>query len=357
MTHPLVRILSTVVLLVAFVGGARAHSVGISRGDYAADADSLRAHLTFARPELVATVPALDADGDGAISATELRDSRDALAATVVEGIEVRDAGGTQCPGALADSLLTEQDGVDLVIDYRCASAGAGYSVRMPLLTQLSVGHRHLATVTGTAGTKVLFEHSAELLVPVAASATAQDGGGVAWPMFVLGVEHILTGYDHLLFLLGLILVGGTLRALLVVVTAFTVAHSITLGLAAFDVYAPSPALVEPLIALSIVYVGIENFFVKDASRRWRLTLPFGLIHGFGFAGALRDVALPQADISVALLTFNLGVEAGQVAVLAIVLPVLARLRRKPGFVPNGVRAASALIALAGAAWFVQRIA
>ena len=134
--------------------------------------------------------------------------------------------------------------------------------------------------------------------------------------MLKLGVEHILTGADHLVFLLGLILVGGSLRSLVGVVTAFTLAHSITLALAALSIFAPSPRLVEPAIALSIAYVGVENLFVNDASKRWRITFPFGLIHGFGFAGALREIALPRAQLPIALVSFNLGVELGQLGVL-----------------------------------------
>src|SRR5205814_169801 len=105
-----------------------------------------------------------------------------------------------------------------------------------------------------------------------------------AWPLFRLGVQHILTCYDHLVFLLGLILVGGRFRSIMVVITAFTVAHSITLGMAALQIVAPSTRLVEPAIALSIAYIGVENWYVQNASRRWMITFPFGLIHGFGFA-------------------------------------------------------------------------
>ena len=113
--------------------------------------------------------------------------------------------------------------------------------------------------------------------------------------MLKLGIEHILTGADHLVFLLGLLLVAGGWRPLLGVVTAFTVAHSITLALAALSIFAPSPRLVEPAIALSIAYVGVENLLNPDARQRWRITFPFGLVHGFGFAGALRAIALPRA--------------------------------------------------------------
>ncbi len=169
-----------------------------------------------------------------------------------------------------------------------------------------------------------------------------------------MGVEHILSGYDHLLFLLGLVLVGASLPSLLRVVSAFTLAHSITLGVAAFGLWAPPARIVEPLIALSIAYVGVENLFVRDLAKRWRLTFAFGLIHGFGFASALRDLSLPRAGIPLALLGFNAGVEVGQLAVLALVLPLLALARRSP--LLSAARVPSLGIAAVGAAWFVLRL-
>jgi hypothetical protein len=140
------------------------------------------------------------------------------------------------------------------------------------------------------------------------------------------------------------------------VVSAFTLAHSITLALAALSIFAPSPRLVEPAIALSIAYVGVENLFVKDASKRWRITFPFGLIHGFGFAAALREIALPRAQIPIALVSFNLGVEIGQLGVLAIALPLTVAARNAPWFGDRGVKLLSLAIAIGGTALFVERL-
>jgi hydrogenase/urease accessory protein HupE len=174
--------------------------------------------------------------------------------------------------------------------------------------------------------------------------------------MLLMGIEHILLGYDHLVFLLGLVLVGGKWRELIWVVTAFTIAHSITLALAALGIWAPSPRIIEPAIALSIAYVGVENFFVADAGKRWRITFPFGLIHGFGFAGALAELGLPRAQVPVALLAFNLGVELGQLAVMALVVPLVLYLRKREAFRDKGVKAISTLIVVAGTVWFVLRV-
>jgi len=171
-----------------------------------------------------------------------------------------------------------------------------------------------------------------------------------------MGLEHILTGYDHLLFLLGLVLVGRPLRSLFAAVTAFTLAHSVTLALAAFGVWAPSPRIIEPCIALSLAYVGIENWFVADARGRWRITFLFGLVHGFGFAGALREIALPRAEVPAALFAFNLGVELGQLAVLAALVPLLLAVRKTEIWKRGGLRACTMTIAMAGFVWFIHRL-
>src|SRR6185295_17497952 len=108
----------------------------------------------------------------------------------------------------------------------------------------------------------------------------------------LLGIEHILTGYDHLIFLLGLLLAGASFKNVAKIITSFTVAHSITLALSTFDLVRIPSAVVEPLIAVSIVYVGLENIFRRDLKWRWLLTLGFGLVHGFGFASALRSLGI-----------------------------------------------------------------
>jgi hypothetical protein len=145
----------------------------------------------------------------------------------------------------------------------------------------------------------------------------------------VLGIEHIFTGYDHLAFLFGLLAVAGFerlrggLRYVLGVVTAFTAAHSLTLVAAGLDWVRLPPSVVEPAIALSIAYVAVENLVSLEPRHRWRLTFGFGLIHGFGFASVLRDIGLPPRGLVLSLLSFNVGVELGQLAVVALVAPAL----------------------------------
>ena len=354
--HSIATALLTLFLL-AGSAPAAAHTVGMSRGEYRAEATALQADLAFARKELAAAVPGLDQDGDGLLTADEIANGRSSLEHVLVDGLLVSSE-SKACPGELESAALAPKDGVTVRLRFRCADSSSLIKVQLPLLASLSLGHRHLAAIaTGAANpiTQVIYEASPTFEIRAEAATPGNDA--VAAPLFALGIEHILTGFDHLVFLFGVVLVGGTLRSLLIAITAFTLAHSVTLGLTALGVWAPGPALVEPLIALSIVYVGIENWFVADASRRWVLTLPFGLIHGFGFAGALQEVALPHAQLPVALLSFNLGVEAGQITVLALVLPGLFWLRGRSWFARYGVRSASCLIAVAGLAWFLQRIA
>jgi hydrogenase/urease accessory protein HupE len=190
--------------------------------------------------------------------------------------------------------------------------------------------------------------------------ATGVDPG--AWSvirMFVpIGIHHILIGPDHLLFLAGLLLLGGAWRRLLVVVTAFTLAHSVTLSLAVLGWVQPSPRIIEPAIALSIVYVGIDNLLVRGGrdARAW-IAFAFGLIHGFGFANVLKEMALPPAALLWSLASFNVGVEIGQVTVVLLVAAMLNALRRRSERVGRQIGLwGSVLVIVAGAIWFVQRI-
>jgi hydrogenase/urease accessory protein HupE len=172
------------------------------------------------------------------------------------------------------------------------------------------------------------------------------------------GVHHILIGPDHLLFLVGLLLLGGTIRQLAFVVTAFTVAHSITLSLAALDLVTPPARLVEPAIALSIVYVGADNLLVRGGRdmRAW-IAFAFGFIHGFGFAYVLREMGLPSRALGWSLFSFNIGVEIGQLLVVAVVASTLAGLRARSEAVGRQLAVAGSVVVIAaGAFWFIERV-
>ena len=172
------------------------------------------------------------------------------------------------------------------------------------------------------------------------------------------GVHHILIGPDHLLFLVGLLLLGGSMRQLLLVVTAFTVAHSITLSLAALGMVMPPARAIEPAIALSIVYVGADNLLVRGGrdTRAW-VAFAFGLIHGFGFANVLRDMGLPGRGLGWTLLGFNVGVELGQIAVVGLVASALAWVRSRSAVASARIAVpGSIVVMLTGAFWFVERL-
>ncbi|MBB6048578.1 HupE/UreJ family protein [Armatimonas rosea] len=181
----------------------------------------------------------------------------------------------------------------------------------------------------------------------------------VARRFVVEGVSHIFSGPDHVLFIVGLLLLGGSLRQLVKIATAFTLAHSVTLCLAATKTVTLSPSIVEPLIALSIVAVGVDNLLTKPGERDVRawMALGFGLIHGFGFASALAEVGLPKQALGLSLGAFNVGVELGQLAIVLAVAPALALLNRKaPRAGRRAVLAGTVTVILLGALWFLQRI-
>ena len=172
------------------------------------------------------------------------------------------------------------------------------------------------------------------------------------------GIHHILIGPDHLLFLVGLLLLGGSIRQLALVVTAFTIAHSITLSLAALNLIIPPARIIEPAIALSIVYVGADNLLIRDGRdvRAW-IAFAFGFIHGFGFATVLRGMNLPRRALGWSLFSFNLGVEVGQLLVVLVVATALAALRARSEQAGRQLAfAGSVVVIAAGAFWFIQRV-
>jgi hydrogenase/urease accessory protein HupE len=341
---------------------AFAHEVGLSRSDLRQAEDGLSLDLAFARRDLIAIEPSIDGDKDDKLSPAEVA----AVPATSVArlaGLVPVHSGDGSCTGKLDGVTLDNDDGAIVRLSFP-GCAGALSVDASALFASLPSGHRHVAFVYPSAGdpeehplreghaTYATSAFASAEVAPVAPPSALEVG----WEYFVLGIEHILFGIDHVVFLMGLILVGGRFRQLAIMITAFTASHSITLALAVLGIVAPSPSFIEPVIALSVAYVGVENFVVKDASKRWRIAGLFGLIHGFGFAGALGEVGLPQTNLPLALATFNVGVEVGQLALLAVALPVILALRKREWFVPRGVYALSACVTLAGLVWFVTRV-
>ncbi len=173
----------------------------------------------------------------------------------------------------------------------------------------------------------------------------------------LLGIKHILTGYDHLLFLLTIIILGGNLKSLFKIITAFSFSHSITLTLAVLNIFTLPARFVESMIALSIIYVAAENLWrdpEKATKQRWLLSLFFGLIHGLGFAGILREMSLTKTNLLSSLVSFNIGVEIGQVAIVSLAYLILLALKRWSW--SSSVRSALSLGAVViGVFWFIER--
>jgi len=274
-------------------------------------------------------------------------------------------SGGEVLPVVDAHLDVTVENDLDIRISYRRPT-------RSPLVFE-AVSLQRLAshamagvvlTATGARtflGQKVLRPDDAVFEIPITAEAEAP--GTPPLPGFRsylrLGIEHILTGTDHLLFLLGLLVVCRRFRTVAAIVTCFTAAHSVTLALAALNVVTLQPRIVEPLIAATIVVVGIENLLRGDEPKgRWALTFGFGLVHGLGFAGALKEIGLGSAGTSVVgpLMAFNLGVEIGQLAVAAPLLLLIWKLRALPLFARHGARATSLIVAVVGSVWLAQRL-
>lgn len=180
------------------------------------------------------------------------------------------------------------------------------------------------------------------------------------WPFFKLGVGHILSGYDHLLFLAGLLLACERVRSVLIIVTAFTLAHSLSLALTTFNLFSISSSAVEPLIAATIVGIGLENLLTRDEGWRRRvLAFIFGLVHGLAFAGVLRGVVSTgevAGSIWFPLLSFNLGVEVGQLAAAAVILPLFFWAQKFAAFRKRGRIVLSALICIIGFYWMIERL-
>jgi hydrogenase/urease accessory protein HupE len=272
------------------------------------------------------------------------------------------------------DSIVLRMDGVRLIgtIERVSADVNIGTSVQLAFdrppgsrLTigsdvpgRLGTGHRELLSIRGADG-RLLAERMLDMRVgETEVDLRAGAGSGeVASEFFTLGVRHILSGYDHLLFLGALLLGVRRLRDVVTTVTAFTVAHSATLALAVLGFVQVPAAVVEPLIAASIVWVGVENLVRQQVDSRWPLTFVFGLVHGLGFARALQELGIGSGGVGVALPLgcFNVGVEAGQIGVAILLWPLVHRLNAGPVLRLRLAPVCSALVVAAGAYWLVER--
>ncbi len=312
----------------------------------------------------------LDDDGDGEITWGELRARHAEIAAWALGRLSLQRGGA--CTLQVADHLVdSHTDGAYAVLQLAgtCPAGSGELALNYRLLFELDALHRGLLRLSldGATQTAVLSPQRAEQRFTAGeVSRLAQFG-----QYLVEGIWHIWIGFDHILFLLALLLpavlvheagrwrgvarFGEALREVLWVVTAFTIAHSITLTLAAMGLVALPSRLVESAIAASVVLAAANNLKPLVEGRRWMVAFGFGLIHGFGFASVLAELGLPQETLVLSLLGFNLGVETGQLAIVAVFLP-LAYALRATGFYRRGVFIGGSLLTLAIAlVWLIER--
>jgi HupE / UreJ protein len=336
-----------------FAPAAFAHLTRVSTSEWTLDDGGASAELQFFQGDFIGLVP-------GGLPETEVAAR---VLALVTDSAAVR-AGEKACH-LEAHSISSKADGFLVKAAWTCPEGGPHWTVRLGVLELLPSGQTHLARVSVGGEVVERIARSATPTFEVDANPTVW---AAAWRFLRLGVEHIFTGYDHIAFLLALLLLGGRFLDLVKIVTSFTIAHSVTLALAALNIINPPSRWVEALIAASIVAVAGENLWVLRAAKggsarvanalkhRWRITFAFGLVHGFGFAAALQELKLPRAALAAGLVSFNLGVELGQVTIVALAFPLLAWLRTLKGFQPWGPRLLSGAIAGFGLVLLVQRL-
>ena len=344
-------------------GALWAHDPGLSTATLRLETDKLEAVLVFSVVDAGEIVD-LDKNRDGQISKEELADGLAELKTLAPQALDVR---FDEQPVVATDARcrFDETGNASVYLNFP-AKQFSKLVVRSKWLAMLPIGHRQFFSLQNPNG-DVLAER---MLSANSDSITVQMDAAELKPVshrqtnsfadfLLLGVKHIWTGYDHLLFLFGLLIVTRNFTSALKIITCFTIAHSLTLAVATLSLIQISSRIVEPLIAASIVYVGIENLLRGDDPKgRWLLTFAFGLIHGFGFASVLRELGVGAngSGITVPLVSFNLGVELGQIVVAGLALPVIWKLRTNPVFIRRWVPACSAMVVLLGGFWFVQRV-
>ena len=342
--------LLSLTLLIAFVSAASAHDPGLSTLIVKAANNRLEVSATFSRKDI---------EGRLAFERSAALDQTN-QAQLALETVLIEQNGKALHP--ITHHIgFAGADNVEAHLTFNSDASGK-LTFRSPLVEKFAPGHRQLLSVIDANG-RALAErllsakvNSADLKIQPAQPGTPETS---IRGFVVLGVEHILTGYDHLLFLFALLIVARNFMASLKVITCFTAAHSITLALATLDVVQFPSRIVEPLIAASIVYVSIENLARRGEARgRLALTFGFGLVHGLGFATVLRELGLGSggSGIALPLLSFNLGVELGQILVAAVLLPLIWKVRQHPIAANRLAPACSLLITATGTYWLIQRI-
>ncbi|MCW1922064.1 HupE/UreJ family protein [Luteolibacter arcticus] len=342
-------------LLISFARPALAHDEPTSFVDLKVSGQGVDASLVASVTDLAHYMPDTEPAMLLAVPLTEAR--RLALAELVTSRFKLG-ADGAPVTLRLVD-MVPFADKRDLRLEFHADWTAPPKALRIESnLFPYDTRHRTYLNVYTT--DKLVYQHAFENgSPPLELQVGATQGLGEVIREFVYeGIHHIFIGPDHILFVIGLLLLGGSLKHLLKIVTAFTIAHSITLCLATFRVLTPPATVIEPVIALSIVFVGAQALMgMQHRDPRLIFAFCFGLIHGFGFANVLQEMMLPPSQLGWSLFSFNAGVEIGQACIILAVAPLLSVIRKRdPKVARSVVSAAALLVTTAGAFWFFQRI-
>jgi HupE / UreJ protein len=363
------RALVAAALLLLLSAGAQAHVASNSFVELTMHGRLLAGSVELAVRDVELAV-GVDSNRDRRVTWRELRAAAPALRSYLADHLTV-EATGAPCPvqfGELRVNTRVDGNYAWIPVSVQCPTEPAQIIIRYQVLSGIDPSHRGLLKLDSGRGiqTAVLRSDTPAELALARASRWHEIR-----EYFITGVEHIWSGIDHLLFLLSLLLPAVLIRrdnrweavasgrpafvSILKVVTAFTIAHSITLSLAAFDLVRLPSRLTESVIAASIVVAALNNIFPVVTEGRARIAFAFGLLHGFGFASVLADMGLPAGARATALIAFNCGIEAGQLAVVAAVMPVAFALRRAAPYRQVVLPLGSAVVAVLAFVWFVQR--
>jgi hypothetical protein len=351
------RLAAALLGLVALAtAGLAAHPAPFSFLDVHIEADALTGRLTVHNPD-VAYELKIESPASLTDPAVVERHAR-ALTTLLVPRLRFFADGREVAWTPTAVRPLPDQDAIEIA--WRAPAGRAiGRLTVAALLFPYDVNHQTMVNVyEGGAVTRQEVLNAARTSVDFF-TGTRQGLFAVFTGFTASGIHHIAIGPDHILFVIGLLLLGGSLRRLLMIVTAFTLGHSVTLALATLQIVDPPARIIEPAIALSIVFVGADNLLSGSGGRDVRAwaALAFGLVHGFGFASVLRDAGLPNRALGLSLFSFNLGVEIGQAIIVIVVASTLAAVRQRNAKLAQRIAiAGSVVVTLAGAYWFVERV-
>jgi len=333
-------------LFIATLAPAAAHDLFRSESRLVAQGREVSAQLTFNLLDF----PGVDQNGDKVVTAEEFEPAFARVYATILQHYTL-DSSGPPVRITRDKYELFDQHVLLLDLTYIFPQQVLALRMTSTLPDVLGPGHLHLVNLrmNGRVQEQILDSRNRTAFFTQTSGTRWQTLGRFVW----LGIQHIATGYDHLAFLLGLLIATGSLRSLIKTITSFTVAHSITLGLATFNIVVLPSRFTESMIALSILYVAVENLVRRRSLDRWKITFLFGLVHGFGFSNVLREMQLPRADLALSLFSFNLGVEIGQLVFVVLLFPAIEDLIRS-GWTKLRP-AVSSVIGLLAAYWFIQR--